>query len=147
MTEERSGARIVVGVDGSERARRALLWALDEAELRQAELDVVLAWSNSMMFASSPYVGAYLDPAQERNEAKRLLDDIVAKSVPVGHPVRVHRILAEGNAAASLLEAAKGADLLVVGSRGHGGFVGLLLGSVSQQCVHHAPCPVVVVPS
>lgn len=136
--------RIVVGVDGSDTARSALRWALDEARVRQAEVDVVHTWH-------VPYTGAYpyatsiLDPGEFEGEARRLLDETVEGADVTGVP-SVQRILAPGQAAHNLVAAAKGADLLVVGSRGRGGFAGLLLGSVSQQVVHHAPCPVVVVP-
>ena len=66
-------------------------------------------------------------------------------TVDVASPVKVSSTVREGNPAKILLEAADGADLLVVGSRGHGGFAEALLGSVSQHCVHHAPCPVVII--
>lgn len=139
--------RIVVGVDGSPGSLAALRWALDDAERRRATVDVVLAWSGTSVLAASPYVGVYLDPAQERNEAKQALDDAVASGLGPDHQsFEVNRILADGNPGESLVEAARGADLLVVGSRGRGGVVGLLLGSVSQHCVRHASCPVVVVP-
>jgi nucleotide-binding universal stress UspA family protein len=85
------------------------------------------------------------DREEEVDIGRQLLRQTVAEAAS-GHPtVRVNEIVMEGGAARSLLEVADGADLLVVGSRGRGGFTGLLLGSVSQQCVHHATCPVVVV--
>ena len=137
--------RIVVGVDGSDTARSALRWALDEARVRQAEVDVVHAW-HVPYTGAYPYTTAVLDPHEYQIEERKLLDEVVDGADVTGVP-SVERILAPGQAAHMLVAAAKGADLLVVGSRGRGGFSGLLLGSVSQQVVHHAPCPVVVIPS
>lgn len=145
MTTSQRAGRIVVGVDGSRGARRALRWALAEAGRRGATVDVVHAWSPTVLLAS-PYVSAYVDPELEGNEAKQLLEEVVAEEVDARTGVLVNPFVAEGHAAAVLLDRAEGAELLVVGSRGRGGFAGLLLGSVSQQCVHHATCPVVVVP-
>lgn len=138
--------RIVVGVDDSEGSRRALRWALEEAAAHDMSVDVLHAWHY-------PYVGdvsgmSYAVPATEIEKAARLqLEHSVEHARPLPPGVEVEQILVEGPAARSLLEAAGGADLLVVGSRGRGGFTGLLLGSVSQQCAHHAPCPIVIVPS
>ena len=135
--------RIVVGVDGSEGAQRALRWALDEARLRGASIDVVHTWHypNSV---GSPYAPLATTSFVFEDDARVILDRVVDAEHTMG--LEVNRILACGPAASTLLEAAKGADLLVVGSRGRGGFTGLLLGSVSQQVLHHAPCPVVVIP-
>ena len=93
-------------------------------------------------------VGHTDDRLHERlaQEAGALLDGVVAAAKEAEPGVTVRGALVEGRPAAALLEAARGADLLVVGSRGHGGFAGLVLGSVSSQCVHHGPCPVAVVP-
>ena len=136
--------RIVVGVDGSETAQRALHWAIDEARRREARLDVIHAWH-------MPFTGVtpYAPPPQWdstvfEDEAKGVLDRALAAEDTTG--VEVHRFVSLGGAAEMLIQASKGADLVVVGSRGRGGFTGLLLGSVSQQVVHHAPCPVVVIP-
>lgn len=144
--EERAlaGGLIVVGVDSSEASREALRWAIDEARLREARLRVVHAWWVYPM-------GAANDPP---DRAERLLgtDPEVAVMEFVtetfgGEPdVDVEIVPAQGRqASAALIEAAKDADLLVVGSRGAGGFTGLLLGSVSEQVTHHARCPVVIV--
>ena len=136
--------RIVVGIDGSVESLTALAWALREAHLRDARLDVVHAWSYP--------VGTYIDgltpvPSFGRPQfidiATKVLNDACEGFDTSG--VELHRIVEEGPAAGRLLETACDAAMLVVGSRGRGGFAGLLLGSVSQQCAHHASGPVVIV--
>lgn len=136
--------RIVVGVDGSPEAAAALQWALDEARLRKASLEVVHAWQFP---AAVDLVGAAADDlVRDMQQAAADLLDRVTDAVAGADPdVEVERHVVEGGAAASLVNAAASADLLVVGTRGRGGFAGLLLGSVAHQCLHHAPCPVVVV--
>jgi nucleotide-binding universal stress UspA family protein len=136
--------RIVVGVDGSDTARRALNWAVAEARLRQATLDVVLAW-HMPYIAGYPYAGVGFDPATFEKDAQTTLDSIIDGTDTTGVP-SVERTLAVGDAASALLAKSTDADLVVVGSRGLGGFTGLLLGSVSHHVTHHATCPVVVVP-
>jgi nucleotide-binding universal stress UspA family protein len=137
-------AMIVVGVDGSEESKEALRWALEEARLRDATLRAVYAWHNPYLLA--PGFGPPEDfrPDALREQAAETLDAVI-KEVVGTSDVNVDTVVVEGPAGSVLVEAAEGAELLVVGSRGHGGFVGLLLGSVSQQCVTHAPCPVLVV--
>ena len=138
-----STQRIVVGVDGSECSQQALEWALDEATLRGAQVDVVCAWAPPVMaYAAVPVVMPY-DPTELEGAARTTVDTMVAETGR--RDVNVEKIVALGSAASTLLDVAKGADLLVVGSRGRGGFSGLLLGSVSQAVSHHAPCPVVIV--
>jgi nucleotide-binding universal stress UspA family protein len=143
MTSERQ--RIVVGIDGSEGSELALEWAVDEARRRHAILDAVTAWQ-------PPYVSGYpvttgtFDPRRLEEGAREILDHAVDSVDARGLPEPIGRFVNLGSAATTLIEAAKGADLLVVGTRGRGGFTGLLLGSVSQQVAHHAPCPVVIVP-
>lgn len=142
------GPRVVVGIDGSAQADRALREAAHQAVLRHAELDVVHVWSPPVGVGSLGAVATPSDMEASETVARQLLDARV--EAVVGRldqrPSRVERILvADHSPARLLIETAKGADLLVVGSRGRGGFAGLLLGSVSQQCVHHAPCPVLVV--
>lgn len=136
--------RIVVGVDGSESSRRALRWAVAEARRRRAGLDIVHAWSLPYGGWGSPYFAGLTDPALFERDAQHLLDREVAGE-DVGGLARVDSILVHDTAAGALLDTAKGADLLVVGCRGRGGFSGLLLGSVSQQVAAHGPCPVVIV--
>ena len=137
--------RIVVGIDASDTARRALRWALEEGRLRQAAVEVVHTWHAPYAGVDSYNIPAF-DPETYEKAAKQVLDSAVDAEDTSGLPVPVERIVAPGGAANAILEVAKGADLVVVGSRGLGGFTGLLLGSVSHQVTHHAACPVVVVP-
>ncbi len=136
--------QIVVGIDGSESSSRALEWALDEAALRQARLQVVHAWDAPF----EPTWGTMgVDVAEYESAARRLVDDEVAARVPDTTRVPVDNLIVRGSAAAMLVDLSKDADLVVVGSRGHGGFAGLHLGSVSQQVAQHARCPIVIVHS
>lgn len=139
--------RIVVGVDGSDGAARALTWALEEAAHRGARVDVVWAWHVPWL-TNVAEVGTTINDADWFEQvARKGLDHAVDAALATsGSEVTVDRILAQGDASRALLDVAAGADLLVVGSRGRGGFAGLLLGSVSQQCATHASCPVVIVP-
>jgi len=147
MSERREASgRIVVGVDGSPSSRAALSWAVRQAELTSASVEAVIAWHYPVMvggYAWAP-VAAVPDTDFETISAKAL-SDAVAQTVDPASKVKVSTTAREGNAAEVLLDAADGADLLVVGSRGHGGFTGALLGSVSQHCAHHAPCPIVII--
>jgi nucleotide-binding universal stress UspA family protein len=137
--------RIVVGVDGSHGSTAALRWALTQAQLTGATVEAVAAWQSPALIGYSygwvplPYEGESIATA-----AENVLAETVAKLA--GAPDRITTTVAEGPSAQVLLKAAAGADLLVVGSRGHGAFAGMLLGSVSQHCVQHARCAVVVVP-
>jgi len=137
---------IVVGVDGSEESIAALRWAIHEAQVRGASLDVVHAWQFPYITDVAGMAVAAIGEEELQQAARDLLDRTIAAAGPVPAGLRVEPILAHGTPVQTLLDAAKGADLLVVGTRGRGGFTGLLLGSVSHQCTHHAPCPVVVVP-
>jgi nucleotide-binding universal stress UspA family protein len=140
---------IVVGVDDSQAARAALRFAIEEARMRGASVHAVHAWQFRYPGAAG-VEGAYAIPGFDldslRNTADAALEAIVAEISPDGDDVEVERVLVEGAAGAALLDQARDAELLVVGSRGRGGFAGLLLGSVSQQCAHHASCPVVIIP-
>jgi nucleotide-binding universal stress UspA family protein len=147
---------IVVGVDGSPGGLEALRWALMEASLRGAALRVVHAWMVPLIDAlpepwaiGSRPLGPSDDEVHEHLEAaaRSVLDASLAEASSMAPGLEIHGELVEARPAAALLAAAEDADLLVVGSRGRGGFAALLLGSVSAQCVHHAPCPVVVVPA
>jgi nucleotide-binding universal stress UspA family protein len=136
---------IVVGVDGSEASKDALRWALEEARLRQSSLRAVYAWLYPQIGGRGYIPSELLDPELLRKTAQERLDALVGEVAGESPGVELERVVDEGPAARVLVEAAEEAELLVVGSRGHGGFAGLLLGSVSQQCAHHAPCPVVIV--
>jgi nucleotide-binding universal stress UspA family protein len=136
-----SGGLIVVGVDGSAGSAMALGYAVSEARLRQAKLDVVLAWQIPATWDGS-LVPVGFDPEAT---GRKCLQDAVS-AVP-SEDIVIRQKVVQGHPATVLLTAAAEAELLVVGSRGHGGFVGSLLGSVSHRCVAHATCPVVVVPA
>src|SRR3954471_2516321 len=139
---------IVVGVDGSDSSRAALEWAYDEAAHHGAVLTVVNAWHPPTLPMAPPY--GHLPPegyeSQPRTEAMELLDQFTSALVPKTPAVDVRTAVAEGkNPAEVLIDRSAEADLVVVGSRGHGGFLGMLLGSVSQHLATHANCPVVIV--
>ena len=131
--------RIVAGVDGSDSSKAALRWAIRQAKLTGASVDAVMAWSLSTAFPPQAHTDIDMDGA-----TREALAEIVKE---VGGPqpeAPVRQVVSEGHAAAVLLREAKDADLLVVGSRGRGGFVAAMVGSVSLQCVLHAHCPVLV---
>ena len=137
--------RIVVGVDGSDESIAALRWARREAALRNASLRAIHAWAypTAVGFPTMRLV----DIGVMRESSEALLADAIAKATADSpSTVSVDAVVTEGSAAQALLDASEGADLLVVGARGHGGFLGLVLGSVANQVVHHATCPVVIVP-
>ncbi|MEX0816383.1 MAG: universal stress protein [Gaiellales bacterium] len=139
-------AAIVVGIDGSEPAARGLVWAIEEARLRDARIQVVTAWHiPTAAYGAIGFVPLTTPPIEEtfRKAAEEAAATATEQVRTAGVDVDVS--VTQGQPAEVLLEAAAHADLLVVGSRGHGGFVGLLLGSVSAQCAHHAPCPLVIV--
>jgi len=132
---------IVVGFDGSEHAYAALRWAIDEARRHDAGVRVVHVWSYGIASAS-PYTGDVVETL--RDAAQLVLDDAAKVVDEAGVPYETR--LEFGSAAPALVLDAEDAVLLVVGSRSHGGLTGAILGSVANACVHHAPCPVVVVP-
>ncbi|SNR68434.1 universal stress protein [Blastococcus mobilis] len=142
------GPRIVVGVDFSSGARAALLFALQDAARRGVPVEAVTAYRPPDYWMDFYAVGSY-QPDQMRTAALERLRAFVAESVAEGPqpPPEVHAHAAIGTAADVLIGESQGADLLVVGSRGHGGFTNMLLGSVSMQCAQHASCPVTVVHS
>jgi nucleotide-binding universal stress UspA family protein len=142
---------IVVGVDGSDEAQEALLWALEEGRLRDADVTVVYAYlPNPADFYGFP--GAVTAEQMEAivgesdTQAKRTVEDVIERAGDAARGVRVTTDMARGfSASEALVERSRTADLLVVGSRGRGGFRGMLLGSVSQQVAQHAHCPVVII--
>jgi nucleotide-binding universal stress UspA family protein len=141
---------IVVGVDHSAGAKKAVRFALDEAQMRHATLRAVHVWRFGHIGVTGiegalPAAGGELH--EFRAAAAAALDATLREAIPDADGVEVERRVVEGAPAAVLVEESRGADLLVVGSRGHGGFAQLLMGSVSQQCAHHAECPVVIVRS
>lgn len=141
-------ARIVVGVDGSEGSIAALRWALEEAQLRGAEVEAVHAWEVPVPALMLDGVVPPPPDVDYVGEAREAVERSIKEAAGGGDPsVKVKVSVPNGPPASSLVQASDGADLLVVGSRGRGGFAGLLLGSVSQQCAHHATCPVVIVRS
>ena len=142
------GGVIVVGVDQSAGARQALRFALEEAQLRQAKLRAVHAWQTGYIGVpgiegSLPAIGPELE--EFRRAAEIILDATLQEVAAEAGDVEIERRVDQGAPAAILVAESRSADMLVVGSRGHGGFAQLLLGSVSQQCAQHAECPVVIV--
>jgi nucleotide-binding universal stress UspA family protein len=134
--------RIVAAVDGSAPSKDALRWAAHQAELTGARVEAVMAWAVAPDFPlTTPVRGVYDMGPQLEDQ----LEGIIGQVRLEFPSVEISSVLREGWAGRALLAVAEGADLLVVGSRGHGAVMGLLLGSVSEYCVTHAPCPVVVV--
>ncbi|MFJ7910709.1 universal stress protein [Kitasatospora sp. NPDC096204] len=144
MNDTVAQRRIVVGVDGSASSRAALRWAVRQAALVGAAVEAVITWEYPAVYHWGVPV-ADVDDGVVAGYAGKTLAEAVAEETGPQYPVEVRERVEYGNAAQVLLEVAEGAELLVLGNRGHGGFVGALLGSVSQHCVHHASCPVVVV--
>lgn len=134
--------RIVAGVDGSDPSKSALGWAIRQARLTGATVEAVIAWE-------FPASYGYPVPVPSSVNFEELAWEVITLAIAdVSDPdeqAMIRPTVVEGNAARVLVDASAGADLLVVGSRGHSGFVEALLGSVSQHCVHYAPCPVVII--
>jgi nucleotide-binding universal stress UspA family protein len=146
--EEEMSGRIVVGVDGSETAKLAAHWAAEEARLRGATLELVSAWElPTYVYAYGYGYAVFTDELMKdlRKNAEDTLAALLQEIRTRAGEVKLETRTVEGQAARVLLDASKDADLLVVGSRGLGGFRELLLGSVSQQCAQHSLCPVVIV--
>jgi len=133
---------VVVGVDGSDGSKAALRWAADYARPVQGRLRVVGAWQFPTMYYGYAVALPEDDLATETEHAVR---DAVVEVLGSEPGIEIETCIEQGPAAEVLRDAAEAADLLVVGSRGHGAFAGMLLGSVSSHVVHHADCPVVVV--
>jgi nucleotide-binding universal stress UspA family protein len=139
-----AGGRIVVGLDASPSAGRALDWAADEALRRSTHLEVVHAW-DAFYPVPGPAAGYPVMSAAAEDQARCTLDKLLAEhGLTARHTVRARTV--QGAASLVLLDAAVGADMVVLGTRGHGSFAGLVLGSVTHHLAHHAPCTVVVVP-
>jgi nucleotide-binding universal stress UspA family protein len=139
---------IIVGVDGSDHSRHALEWAIREAAVRQAPLTVLTVQQAVAGYWGSPvtYPGDQDLAEKARERAREETDRTLEKIDPESRPSAVTVQAVTGLPAEALLDAAADADMLVVGSRGAGGFKRLLMGSVSVQVTHHARCPVVVIP-
>ncbi len=139
---------IIVGIDGSDNSRHALEWAIREAAVRHAPLTVLTVQATLIGYWGSPvlYPGDEDLVEHGRKRAQEETDSVLEKIGVELRPSSVTVRAVTGLPAEALLEAAADADLLVVGSRGAGGFKRLLMGSVSTQVTHHAPCPVVVIP-
>jgi nucleotide-binding universal stress UspA family protein len=137
--------RVVVGVDGSDPSLRALRWAARQAAVTGSNLEVVTAWTFPEHAAPLGVVPKVPWPDELLAQAQETLDRLLDEVLPDRDKDRVHATVRRGSAAPVLLEAARDADLLVVGSRGRGEFTELVLGSVSDSCARHAGCPVVVV--
>jgi nucleotide-binding universal stress UspA family protein len=149
-TRRKESGLIVVGVDGSDESITALKWAIEEAHTRGARVRAMNIWNYPPtgygvgidMGAVSLLTEETIDTA-----AQTVVDQAVEKAlVGVDEPPFVERVVRQGSPARELLAESKDADLLVVGQRGHGGFIGLLMGSVANQVMHHATCPTVVIP-
>lgn len=142
MASEQPTSRIVVGVDGSDESKEALRWAAQQARYTGATVDVVTAWQLPLGFGWPAGLPEDYNPEED---AMHVLDAVIEEVLGPSPDVEIKRLVEEGQAAAALLRLSKGARVLVVGSRGRGGFTGMLLGSTSQQIVQHASCPAVVI--
>lgn len=137
---------VVVGVDGSPASAKAMTWAARYAQASGATIRAVLAWHYPAAVGTAPIGVAPAAVTAEVEQAERAALDKAVTDAQADHPgVAIERELVYGHPAEVLLAQSRDADLLVIGSRGRGGFKGMLLGSVSQQCVTHAACPVTVV--
>jgi nucleotide-binding universal stress UspA family protein len=133
---------IVAGVDGSDESIRALRWAAHQAALSGSALEAIMTWEWPTSYGWAVPFPADYSPAAD---AERLLEATIAELRDAQPTLDLRTSVVEGHPAPVLVEASRTADLLVVGSRGHGEFAGMLLGSVSEHCVTNAKCPVVVV--
>lgn len=151
MTADRSGVAIdggiLVGHDGSDESGRAVSWAADLAARLHCKLHVLRAWSLTNAPRPETMELGYVPPPEDFEKAvlDRLARDVEALDLPEGCEVELHA--ARGQSSAKLLETAEGAEMLVVGARGAGGFRGLHFGSTADQVVRNSPCPVIVIPS
>jgi nucleotide-binding universal stress UspA family protein len=132
--------RIVVGIDGSPDCKQALRWAVAQAERTGGEVDAITAWEVPVTIMLLPTASE----SDYADHAVRTLEETLEEVLGDEPPVVVHARAVEGRPAHVLTHAARGADLLVVGTHGRGELPGMHLGSVASYCVHHAPCPVIV---
>ncbi|MFF6996258.1 universal stress protein [Streptomyces sp. NPDC008313] len=137
--------RIVVGVDGSDSSKQALRWAVRQGELTGGVVEAVTAWDFPQFHGALGWLPPSSgDEAALEGRARAELKQAVEEAVGPDPSAEVRTDVRYGTPASVLLNASHGASLLVVGSRGLGGFAGLMLGSVAQHCAQHASCPVVV---
>ena len=137
--------KIVVGVDGSPSSRAALRWAVTQAVLTGGTVNAVMAWQFPRILRAAAWAPIYVDEAAGlEEEARKTLDAVISDEVKPGDSHLVTARVVQGDPCLVLRQASADADLLVLGSRGHGGFADALLGSVGQYCVHHAHCPVLI---
>jgi nucleotide-binding universal stress UspA family protein len=149
MTPETSGTpgsesnpgRIIVGIDGSDASLEALDWAGRQAALTHSTLEIIMTWDWPTTYGWTMYFPEGYNPSDGMPEILAKATDGLHAKYP---DIEVKSRVVQGHPAPLLVEASKGADLLVVGSRGHGEFVGMLIGSVSEYCAANAHCPVVV---
>ncbi len=134
--------KIVVGVDGSDLGSEALRWAVEEAALRGMEVHAVTAWWIPGGFGD---VWTVVPGVDYEGNAQMVMDAAINAALTPEKAAHVVKHLVQGNPASAIIDLAKPDDLIVVGSHGHGGFVGSVIGSVSQRVVSHAHCPVVIV--
>ena len=132
---------VVVGVDGSAASIEALRWAATTASTTGAAIHIVTTWDYPTGYGMEAAIGDW-DPAAD---ARQIVENAIAAAFPVSRPDAVSTAIVRGHPAQALIDASRDAAMLVVGSRGRGGFKGLLLGSVSAYCAEHALCPVVVI--
>ncbi len=141
----KNAPRIVVGVDGSPSSRAALRWAVRQAVLTGGTVDAVMAWHVPMGFQGYAWTPVYVEEAGDVEEdARKTLDAVISEEVEPADRHRVTGQIVNGHPAEVLLDVSAGADLLVIGNRGHGAVADAFLGSVGRHCVHHAHCPVVI---
>ena len=141
-TPEKKEHQIVVGVDGSESSKNALRWATRLAPLLGATIHAVVAWEYPLVFGLDAGIPSAWKPDETAKEIlEKSLEEVFGKDRPTGLVGGIR----QGHPTSVLLDASKDAEMLVIGSRGLGGFAGLLLGSVSSACAEHAKCPVLVV--
>jgi nucleotide-binding universal stress UspA family protein len=137
---------VLVGVDGSAESVAALRLALQEANLRNASVRVLHQWEAPPGFGPEMFMTQGLEAY--RHSGEKVLQHTIAEATDGLSPLPpISSQVCDQSAAVALVEESQDAELLVVGNRGHGGFIGLLLGSVASQVLNHAKCPVVVVPS
>ncbi|MFI6443398.1 universal stress protein [Kitasatospora sp. NPDC050543] len=137
--------RIVVGVDGSALSRAAIRWAARQAALTGSALEAVTVWHFPSLYGSTGMVPPVLDGFDLEADAAKILDESLAAALGPSPDLPVQRHIKAGQPARALVEAARGACALVLGSHGHGAPLDTVLGSVSHYCVHHARCTVVIV--